>query len=194
MLEDTININNLCFEIEQFSGSEKKLVKPLGKNCFFGPNLHRKGVIMEFIFFGRNNNRSSVFRKFLFYQNIICFDWVMNLFLSSVIFLSKKCHFQLKQLWLWNERKEQLRDFNVPWNFEPIWACFTVFTRLLEKMKDNFPHLHWLDERIFEFLERKLRPMHSLVLHVMETITYLRRITLPSSLESIFCKSSYQIY
>ena len=117
----------------------------------------------------------------------------MNLFLSSVILLSKKCHFQLKQLCvLWNERKERLRDFNVPWNFEPIWACFTMFTRLLEKMKDNFPHLHWLDERIFEFLERKLRPMHSLVLHVMETITYLRRITLPSSLESIFCKSSYQ--
>ena len=26
--------------------SEKKLVKPL-KNCFFGPNLHRKGVIMD---------------------------------------------------------------------------------------------------------------------------------------------------
>ena len=50
MLEDTININNLCFEIQQFSGSEKKLVKPLGKNCFFGPNLHRKGVIMEIFF------------------------------------------------------------------------------------------------------------------------------------------------
>ena len=87
----------------------------------------------------------------------------MNLFLSSVILLSKKCHFQLKQLCvLWNERKERLRDFNVPWNFEPIWACFTMFTRLLEKMKDNFPHLHWLDERIFEFLERKLRPMYAL--------------------------------
>ena len=28
------------------SSSEKKLVKPL-KNCFFGPNLHRKGVIMD---------------------------------------------------------------------------------------------------------------------------------------------------
>ena len=27
------------------TSSEKKLVKPL-KNCFFGPNLHRKGVIM----------------------------------------------------------------------------------------------------------------------------------------------------
>ena len=30
----------------QSSSSEKKLVKPL-KNCFFGPNLHRKGVIMD---------------------------------------------------------------------------------------------------------------------------------------------------
>ena len=29
----------------QSSSSEKKLVKPL-KNCFFGPNLHRKGVVM----------------------------------------------------------------------------------------------------------------------------------------------------
>ena len=29
----------------QSSSSEKKLVKPL-KNCFFGPNLHRKGGIM----------------------------------------------------------------------------------------------------------------------------------------------------
>ena len=28
------------------SSSEKKLVKPL-KNCFFGPNLHRQGVIMD---------------------------------------------------------------------------------------------------------------------------------------------------
>ena len=174
MLEDTIHINNLCFEIQQFSGSEKKLVKPL-QNFFFDLICIEKGSLwttpkMEKKIFGRNNNRSSVFRKFLFYQNIICFDWVMNLFLSSVILLSKKCHFQLKQLCvLWNERKERLRDFNVPWNFEPIWACFTVFTRLLEKMKDNFPHLHWLDERIVEFIERKLRPMHSLI-WVMETI------------------------
>ena len=29
----------------QSRSSEKKLVKPL-KNCFFGPNLHRKEVIM----------------------------------------------------------------------------------------------------------------------------------------------------
>ena len=61
----------------------KKLVKPL-KNCFFGPNLHRKGVIMghtqdgKFFFLGRNNkSRSSVSRESLFYQNIICFDlWI----------------------------------------------------------------------------------------------------------------------
>ena len=72
----------------KFSSSEKKLVKPL-KNCFFWPNLHKKGVIMDHgrdekkFFFGRNNkSRSPAFRKFLFYQNIICFDWVKNLFLS----------------------------------------------------------------------------------------------------------------
>ena len=84
------------------SSSEKKLVKPL-KNCFSGTNLHRKGVIVDHpqdekkIFFGRNKkSRSSAFRKFLFYHNIVCFDWVMNLLWC---FLSKKCHFQLKQLW-----------------------------------------------------------------------------------------------
>ena len=77
--------NEICQGIQlllimlQSRSFEKKLVKPL-KNCFFGPNLHRKEVIMGHaqdgkIFFGRNNkNRSSVFRKFLFYQSIICFD------------------------------------------------------------------------------------------------------------------------
>ena len=49
------------------------------------------------IFFGRNNkSRSSGFRKFLFYQNIICFDWVMNLFLSWVMFSVKKVPFPAK--------------------------------------------------------------------------------------------------
>ena len=48
-------------------------------------------------FFGRNNkSRSSAFRKFLFYQNIICFDWVMNLFLSWVMFSVKKVSFSAK--------------------------------------------------------------------------------------------------
>ena len=65
-----------CVAIQEFW---KKLVKRF-KSSFFGPNLHRKGVIMGNtqdgkIFFGRNNkSRSSVFRKFSFYQNIICFN------------------------------------------------------------------------------------------------------------------------
>ena len=40
MLEDTININNLCLN--------PAVLKKAGKtSCFFGPNLHRKGVIMD---------------------------------------------------------------------------------------------------------------------------------------------------
>ena len=74
------------------STSEKKLVKPL-KNCFLGLNLLKKDSLwvihnMENNFFGRNNkSRSPAFRNFLFYQNIIFFDWVMNIFLSWVMFL-----------------------------------------------------------------------------------------------------------
>ena len=85
----------------QSSSSEKKLVKLL-KNCFFGPNLHRKGVITAHSqhrkrFFSWNNkSRSSAFRKFLFYQNIICFDWVMSLFLSWEMFSVKKVLFPAK--------------------------------------------------------------------------------------------------
>ena len=82
----------------QSISSEKKLVKSL-KNCFFGTNFHKNGAIMghapnETIFFGRNNkSKSSVFWNFLFYQNIICLDWVMNLFLSWVMFFVKKVLF-----------------------------------------------------------------------------------------------------
>ena len=88
----------------QSSSSEKKLVKPL-KNCFFGLDFHRKVVIMGHphdgkLFFGRNNkSRSSTFTKFLFYQNILCFDWVMNLFLSWEMFSVEKVSFpEPKQL------------------------------------------------------------------------------------------------
>ena len=37
---------------------------------------------------GDNKSRSPAFWKFLFYQNI-CFEWVMNLFLSRVMFSVK---------------------------------------------------------------------------------------------------------
>ena len=72
-------------------------------------------------FFGKNNkSRSSAFKKVLFYQNIICFDWVMNLFLSWVMLLSKKCHFSLNSCaaihfpfkWYKNSKILQLPDYN----------------------------------------------------------------------------------
>ena len=52
-------------------------------------------------------SRLSAFRKFLFYQNIICFDWVMNLFLSWVMFSVKKVSFPAKsavgtELWIFS--------------------------------------------------------------------------------------------
>ena len=58
MLENSISINKLCCN----SVVLKKcwLVKPL-INCFIGPNLHKKGVIMDHtkngkqFFFGRHN-------------------------------------------------------------------------------------------------------------------------------------------
>ena len=98
MLGDTININNyLCCNLAVL----KKLVKPL-KNCFLDRIYKEKGSLWAMLkmgkkFFGRNNkSRSSAFRKFLFYQNIICFDWVMDIFLSWVMFSVKKVSFPAK--------------------------------------------------------------------------------------------------
>ena len=55
-----------------------------------------------------NKSRSSTCRNFLFYRNIICFDWVMNPFLSWVTFSVKKVLFPSKtavltvwQFFLW---------------------------------------------------------------------------------------------
>ena len=84
----------------QSSSSEKKLVKPL-KNCFFGPNLHRKGAIMghtqdgKFFFLPEITKADHQLSE-RFYQNIICFDWVMNLYLSWVMFSVKKVLFPVK--------------------------------------------------------------------------------------------------
>ena len=66
MLGDTININNLCCNP---SSSEKKLFKT-PKNCFFGPNLHRKGLIMGHaqggIFFSRKKADHQLSESFYF--------------------------------------------------------------------------------------------------------------------------------
>ena len=84
MLGDTININNLCCNP---SSSEKKLFKT-PKNCFFGPNLHRKGLIMGHaqggIFFSRKKADHQLSESFYFIK-ISHFDWVMNLSLTWVM-------------------------------------------------------------------------------------------------------------
>ena len=49
------------------------------------------------IFFGRNNkSRPLAFRNILFYQNATCLDWVINLFVSWVMFFVKKVSFPAK--------------------------------------------------------------------------------------------------
>ena len=127
------------------------MVKPL-KNCFFGLNLPKKGVIMSHAqnkkqFFGRNTkSRSSAFRNFLFCQNIISLGWVMNLCLSWVMyFVKKKCHFQLKQLW---EYKNSglvviLHCLN---SFQHNYVAFSLlYVQLRENHKINavcFPSFH----------------------------------------------------
>ena len=68
-----------------------------------GPICTKNGSLlatlkMENNFFGRNNkSRSSGFWNFLFYQNIILFGWVMNLFLSWMMFFVKKVSFPAKK-------------------------------------------------------------------------------------------------
>ena len=86
------------------SSSEEKLVKPL-KNCVLDPiciekeSLWTTPKMKKNIFFGRNKkNRSSAFRKFLFYQNIMFWLSYESFSINQWCFLSKKCHFQLKQL------------------------------------------------------------------------------------------------
>ena len=74
---------------------------------FFGPICKKKRSLwttpkikQNFLAEVPNENRSSTFRNFLFYQNMIygLTDlWIF--FYLEWCFLSKKCHFQLKQLW-----------------------------------------------------------------------------------------------
>ena len=87
------------------SSSEKKPVKPL-KNCFFGPNSHRKGVLMGYAqdekkFFLAEITIADVQLSESFYfikiSYVLTELWIF--FYLEWCFLSKKCHFQLKQLW-----------------------------------------------------------------------------------------------
>ena len=91
----------------QYSSSEKSWWSLL-KIVFLGPFFTNMGSLwaaptMELFFSRRNNkSRSSAFRNFLFYQNIKCFDWVINPFLSWVMFSVKKVSFPAKTAVQWN--------------------------------------------------------------------------------------------
>ena len=136
----------------QSSSSEKKLVKPL-KNCFFGPNLHRRGHYgprQDGIFSGRNNkSRWSTFRKFLFYQNIICFDWVKNLFLSWVMLSVKKVSFPAKTavrcvniIFYFHKKSQKYKHI-----IAPHLSSTSTFTRIVQCCTDfiecNVEHQKW---------------------------------------------------
>ena len=76
------------------------------KNYFLSPICIKKGSlratpkIKKTFFFGRNDkSRSSSFRNFLLYQNIICFDWVMNLLSILGDFFCKKSASSSQNSW-----------------------------------------------------------------------------------------------
>ena len=75
------------------SSFEKKAGKTSEK-LFFGPNLHGKGVIMDHTQDERNFFLVEITKAD--HQLSESFDWVMNFFLSSVIFSVKKVSFPAK--------------------------------------------------------------------------------------------------
>ena len=138
----------------QSSSSEKKLVKPL-KNWFLDPICTEKGSLqatpkVEKKFFGRNNkSRSSTFRKFLFYQNIICFDWVKNLFLSWVMLSVKKVSFPAKTavrcvniIFYFHKKSQKYKHI-----IAPHLSSTSTFTRIVQCCTDfiecNVEHQKW---------------------------------------------------
>ena len=62
------------------------------KRGHYGPHPRWKKKILPEI----TKADHQLSESFLFYQNIICFDWVMNLFLSWVMFSIKKVSFPAK--------------------------------------------------------------------------------------------------
>ena len=83
--------------------SQKKVGKTSQK-LFFWDQFAQKGghlkIKWKTIFFGGNKKQISFQKLFILLPNYyMCFDWVMNLFVSWVMFfVQKRCHLQLKQL------------------------------------------------------------------------------------------------
>ena len=124
----------------QSSISEKKLVKPL-KKIFFWTQFVIIGHAQDGkIFFGRNNkSRLSALRAFFIYENITCFDWVMNLFLSWVMVSVKKVSFPAKTAVLPSTRKHHGCHFSSIFIY---FVLFNVFIFLLGFLSNAHFDIH----------------------------------------------------
>ena len=74
---------------------------------------------------------SSAFRKFLFYQNIICLTELWIFFYLEWCFLSKKCHFQRKQLW-------RGRRNSFSWSIHQNSIAKTLFIHFISLWRQSF--------------------------------------------------------
>ena len=139
MLEDTININNLCWNPAVL---KKKLVKPL-KNCFFGPNLHRKTVIMDYVQDEKKSFLVEITKEdhqlserfyFIKISYVLTELWIF-FFCLQWCFLSKKCHFQQKQLCRYKARIWiiDFDQFNCGFCSNIAFKCTFMLARLLWK-------------------------------------------------------------
>ena len=81
-----------------------------------------------FFFFRNNKSRLSALRAFFIYQNIIRFDWVMNLFLSWVMVSVKKVSFPAKTAVLPSTPKHHCCHFSSIFIY---FVLFNVFIFLL---------------------------------------------------------------
>ena len=91
----------------QSSSSELKLVKPV-KNRFFGPNLHRKGVIMDHSQDGKNFWGAEITKadhqlseSFYFIKISYALTELWIFFYLELCFLSKKVSFPAKTAVSW---------------------------------------------------------------------------------------------
>ena len=114
--------------------SEKKLVKSL-KNCFLGGQICTRGHYGPYLqwktMFLTGITKADHQLSETFYFIKICFDWVMNLFYLESCFLSKKCNFQLKQLW-WHTSKASESSLN---NLKLFFRMPANLNRIVQSFK-----------------------------------------------------------
>ena len=119
MLGDSVNINSLCCNPVVL----KNKIGKTSKNCFFGPNFHKKGVIMNHaqnekrLFLAEITNPNHQLSETF---NFLKISYIFLLSYESFSILSDsfcgKCHSQLKQLWM-----SLLLTLNI---FHTFFKCF----------------------------------------------------------------------